>query len=323
MQGDPASAHFSFATMGCPSSLRLAEPAGARANEIAASAMREVDRLERRYSVFRSDSDLAEINRVAAAGGSCDLDHETADLLDIAFTAYDRSDGLFDITSGRLRTLWSAAVREPPTPSQIALALECVGLDKVEWTRPRLTFRVPGVAIDFGGLVKEYAADQAARLCREQGATGGFVELGGDLAIFGPQADGSPWRIGISDPANPSEALATLFLSECGLASSGHLQRGYTLGGQRFSHLIDPRTGWPRVSRLAAISVVGPTCLEAGQGATIALLKDAGAPEWLASATFPYLLVDEAGHVSGPIADGLSVITPPTSVGSSTASCSE
>ena len=148
------------------SSQLFADDAAAGERAITAST-RDVERLEQRYSRYRDTSLLSQINRVAAAGGSIEVDDETAGLLDYAATCYRESDGLFDITSGLLRTRLEFRVGRLPEPAQIEALLAAVGWDKVRWEPPLLSFPIPGMEIDFGGIVKEYAADRAAALCRE------------------------------------------------------------------------------------------------------------------------------------------------------------
>jgi thiamine biosynthesis lipoprotein ApbE len=96
---------------------------------------------------------------------------------------------------------------------EIATLLRRIGLDKVSWRRPRLTFLVSGMELDLGGVAKEYAADRAATLCRSRGVPHGLVDLGGDIAVVGPHPDGSPWRIGVRDPMGGEAAVAKLFVA--------------------------------------------------------------------------------------------------------------
>src|ERR1700676_5597517 len=169
----------------------------AAATMIAISAEAEVRRIEARYSRYRADSELARINRVAAAGGATDVDPETAGLIAYAKACYASSGGAFDITSGLLRHAWNFSMPRLPEQNEIDALLPRIGFDKVTLSDDRLSFAQPGMELDFGGLGKEYAADRAAEVCSEMEARHGFVDLGGDIRVIGPQADGEPWRIGI------------------------------------------------------------------------------------------------------------------------------
>lgn len=287
--------------MGSPCELQLFADDIARAQRAAEVAMADVARLEARYSRYRDDSLLAEINRVAARGGEIEVDAETASLLDYAATCHAQSDGLFDITSGVLRQAWRFAEGRLPDARELEALLSRIGWQRLEWRAPTLCFPAPGLELDFGGVVKEYAADRAATLCREAGIVGGVVNLGGDIRVIGPRADGSPWRIGIKHPRRADAMLDSLELSHGALATSGDYERCMVVAGQRYGHVLNPRSGWP-VRHLASVSVVAEFCVVAGSASTIAMLKEEEGPAWLAALGLPHLWVDVHGKVGGTLA---------------------
>jgi len=289
-----------FKAMGTPCDIQLFASSKAEAKQAANLAIADVQRLETLYSRYKTDSFLSEINRVAATGGSIRVDDETACLLDYAVTCYEQSDGLFDITSGILRRAWKFDQGKLPEQSLIDELLEKVGWHKVVWKRPVLTFNVPGIEIDFGGVVKEYAVDRAGALCLSQGIKHGVVNLGGDIKVIGPRDDGSPWRVGIRHPRNKDELLDTLLLYEGALASSGDYERCILVNGLRYGHVLNPKTGWP-VRYLAAVSVVGDFCVVAGSASTIAMLKESEGVNWLQDLGLPHLWVDVHGETGGSI----------------------
>ncbi len=289
-----------FKAMGTLCEIQLFSVTKAKARKVANAAIADVQRLERLYSRYKPDSLLSKINRVAALGGSITVDVETACLLDYAVTCYQQSDGLFDITSGILRRAWKFDQDQLPEQSLIDQLLDKVGWHKVIWERPVLTFSIPGMEIDFGGIVKEYAVDRAAALCFSQGIKQGVVNLGGDIKVVGPRADGSPWRIGIKHPYDKEGLLDTLLLHEGALASSGDYERCITVKGIRYGHVLNPKTGWP-VRHLAAVSVVGDFCVVAGSASTIAMLKEDKGTEWLTELGLPNLWVDVHGNIGGSI----------------------
>jgi thiamine biosynthesis lipoprotein len=158
-----------------------------------------------------------------------------------------------------------------------------------------------GMELDFGGIVKEYAADRLATLCADAGCTQGFVNLGGDIRVMGPKPDGSPWQIAIQDPrARDERALLTLPVLRGGIATSGDYARCIEIDGVRYGHVLDPRTGWP-VQHLASVTVLADFCVLAGSAATIALLRAAAGPAWLAQLGLPHLWVDTRGHSGGTL----------------------
>jgi len=293
-----------FQAMGSPCELKLHAPA-ALANEVAAQARAEVERLEQRYSRYRPTSLLGQINAVGAHGGGIEVDEETAQLLDYAATCHAQSDGLFDITSGVLRRAWRFREGRLPARADVEALLVHVGWEKVGWQRPRLELPA-GVELDFGGIVKEYAADRVATLCLEAGCASALVNLGGDIRATGPQPGGAPWRIGIRDPrthgaaAPPRQVLA---LERGAVATSGDYERCIEIDGRRYGHVLDPRTGWP-VQHLASVTVLADFCVLAGSAATIALLREAAGPQWLADLGVPHLWIDTQGRTGGTLATG-------------------
>lgn len=284
--------------MGSPCELQLFGVDEERTRQIGEAAIEEVRRLEARYSRYRDDSLVSAINRVGAEGGSLTVDEETAALLDYAETCWRESDGRFDITSGILRHAWRFDSGRLPSPEEVNGLLGRIGWHRVRWERPRLTFTVPGMEIDFGGVGKEYAADRAAAVCRQAGIRHGLVNLGGDIRLIGPLPDGSPWTIGIRDPRQPERLLGGVLLAGGALASSGDYARCLTIDGQRFGHLLDPKTGWP-VQGLAAVSVIAETCLVAGSACTIAMLKGRQGAAWLRELGLPHLWIDIDGRQGG------------------------
>lgn len=284
--------------MGSPCEVQFYAKSRGEAKRIAEIAIADVRRLEGLYSRYRDDSFLSAINRAAGAGGCISVDEETAGLLNYAAACHEQSDGLFDITSGILRRAWRFDRGELPDEAQIRALLDKVGWRKVRWEPPVLEFSVPGMEIDFGGVVKEYAADRAATLCREGGVHHGFINLGGDIKIIGLRPDGAPWRIGIRHPRRKDALLETLSLYEGALASSGDYERCILVDGVRYGHVLNPKTGWP-VRRLASVSVVADLCVVAGSVSTITMLKEEKGPSWLEELGLRHIWVDVDGRCGG------------------------
>jgi thiamine biosynthesis lipoprotein len=239
---------------------------------------------------------------VAVAGGRISVDEETAELLNYAATCYDQSDGLFDITSGILRRAWNFKLVKLPSEKQVQDLLGKIGWDKLRWTPPVLEFPLPGMEIDFGGIVKEYAVDRAASLSLQAGVRHGLVNLGGDIKIIGPRPNGDPWRIGIRHPGRKEEAMRMLLLHEGAIASSGDYERCIVLENVRYGHVLNPKTGWP-VRHLASVTVVSDWCVVAGSASTITMLKEADGPVWLQNLGLPHFWVDIQGGTGGSLGE--------------------
>ncbi|MGZ8163191.1 MAG: FAD:protein FMN transferase [Methylobacter sp.] len=292
--------HYPFKAMGSPCDIQLYATSNVKAKQAADAAIADVNRLEALYSRYRSDSFLSAINRAAAIGGRISVDDETASLLNYAATCYDQSGGLFDITSGILRRAWDFKLGILPAAEQVQDLLDKVGWHKVRWKQPMLEFPIPGMEIDFGGVVKEYAVDRAAALCWGAGIRHGIINLGGDIKVIGPRGDDNPWRIGIRHPRDKEAVLKTILLREGALASSGDYERCIVRDGVRYGHVLSPKTGWP-VRHLAAVSVVADFCVVAGSASTIAMLKEDRGAAWLEDMKLLHLWVNLQGETGGSL----------------------
>ncbi|MEP6607827.1 MAG: FAD:protein FMN transferase [Burkholderiaceae bacterium] len=259
------------------------------------AAIGEVRRIETKYSRYRDDSVTTAINR-AAGGAAINVDPETAGLLDFATELHQQSDGAFDITSGVLRRAWDFKAAAVPSQTTLDQLLSQVGWSKIEWHSPLLRLRAE-MEIDFGGIGKEYAADRAAAAVADLGAQHGLINLGGDVRMIGPHCDGHAWRLAVQDPrAEPGVTIAHLDVSHGAMATSGDYERYFVHEGRRYSHLLDPRTGWP-VEHWRSVSVVAPLAIAAGACATVAMLKPVDdALQFLNNQGVRYLAIDAGGY---------------------------
>lgn len=292
-----------FTAMASPCQVLLCAPSEAAARALAQPAIEEVLRIERVYSRYRGDSVVGRINAGAGSGEWIALDAEAAGLFDYAAQLHALSGGLFDITSGVLRRAWDFRKPRVPAGDELAPLLALVGWPKVErraadGNAAGAALRLPlaGMEIDFGGFGKEYAADRAAAILQAQGVRHGYVNLGGDIRVLGPQADGTPWRIGIQDPRDSERTIASIDIAEGALATSGDYERYFELDGRRYCHILNPRSGMP-VGYWRSVSVIAPLAIAAGSASTIAMLLGEGARAFLDSSGFSWLAQDCAGRL--------------------------
>ncbi len=266
--------------MASPCEILLATDSRSLAQEILLLSYTEAKRIEQKFSRYRTDNSIYQINH--SNGTPVPVDEETANLLDFAQQCYQLSEHKFDITSGVLREVWKFDGSDNvPEPAAVASILPRVGWDKVKWQRPVITLR-PGMEIDLGGIGKEYAVDQTARLIFAKSKTGALINYGGDLFALGPQQNGEPWGVGVDDPeATGARQIGAVNLSKGGLATSGDARRYLLKDGIRYSHILDPTTGWPVPEAPRAVTVIANTCLEAGMLSTMAMLQGAKAQSFL------------------------------------------
>ena len=273
--------------------VRLAGVEHRVAHALAADAIAEVRRIEAKYSRYRDDSVIARIN-ASAGGAPVACDEETVGLLDYADALHAASGGLFDVGSGVLRRAWDFRAGTLPDAAVVRALLPLVGWSRREREGALLRLPQAGMEIDFGGFGKEYAADRAATRLVEAGARHGFVNLGGDIRVIGPQPDGAPWRFGIRDPRDGGRTVASLEVVRGGLATSGDYERYFEHAGRRYCHVLDPRTGWP-VEYWRSVSVLAPLAVAAGSMTTIAMLMQGAGAAWLDAAGVAWLGVGPDG----------------------------
>jgi FAD:protein FMN transferase len=251
------------------------EMLGAQVGEIVKT---EALRIEAKFSRYRP-SVVTHINETA--GQAVEVDDETADLIDYSVQCYALSEGRFDITSGALRRVWKFDGSDTvPSEAQVQKALRYVGWQQITWERPVVRLQA-GMEIDFGGIGKEYAVDRALALAKAYTSVPVLVNLGGDLRVSGRRQDGTPWYVAIEDVDRSGGAAGLLELSSGALATSGDTHRYVHAAGIRYGHVLNPQTGWPIAEAPRSVTVHAATCTEAGLLAKLALLRGAGAEEFL------------------------------------------
>ena len=277
----------SFRAMGSDCEFQLCFGGGSDSQFIFKCLQDELERLESKYSKFRKDSLLSQIN----LGKEVNIDNETISLLEHAFNCFEQSEGLFDVTAGRLNSLWDFKKKKVPSQEEISYALSVTDFSKVSWNNGILSMPA-GMNVDFGGIVKEYAADTLAVLAKKFGVQYGLINLGGDIAIVGNKPDGIAWKVGITDPRGTETKIASIDIYSGGLATSGDYKRYFIYEGERYSHILNPKTGFP-CAGLRAVSVAANLCTVAGSIATIAMLKDEPeAIKWLNDLGVPFVAMD-------------------------------
>ena len=269
----------SFRCMASPCEVLIDSEDIGLAHEIIACAVAEATRIEHKFSRYRDDNLIYQINH--SADHFVELDDETDRLIAFAFECYALSEGLFDITSGILRKIWRFDGKHSiPTQKQVDEILPFIGLNRVTHENKRLKLPA-GMQIDLGGIGKEYAVDRIAGLLRDQFEPGILVNLGGDIAITRVRQGGHDWHIGIEDPNRSQQASSSLKISRGAIATSGDARRCILHRGKRYGHIINPKTGWPTADSPRSVTVMAGTCTDAGIIATLAMLQGKYAEEFL------------------------------------------
>ncbi len=282
-----------FVAMASPCSvlIELEKECFQDAKNMAMLAAIECWRIEHKFSRYQKHNLFCQLH--SKPGDWCKLDDETMRLLNFADKAWHLSEGLFDISSGILRQAWHFNHNAvPPTQSKIDSLLSHIGWQNVQLDPIKGIKLPPDMELDFGGIGKEYAVDRVTQLLNQAYAEVPIlVNFGGDIACNKSRLDNQPWRVGIESPFK-DESQATLSLSQGALATSGDSQRYLQYKGKRYSHVLNPKSGWPIENAPRSITLAAPTCIQAGLMATLSLLQGTNARSFVEQTGFNFWLYD-------------------------------
>ena len=228
-----------------------------------------IEALEEALSSYRPASAISRFN--AGGKGEYELGPDAGKIVAVALELARATDGAFDVTVGGLVRLWKQAERDDhlPGPSEVREAFAESGAAKLalDSSHRLLTKSVAGLRVDLGGLAKGYMADEARRILVAAGCSRAIVELGGDVALA-KHEDQRDFSIGVNDPRLAGHLFGVLRLRGGAVVTSGDYERFLTIKGQRYAHIIDPRTGRPVARELASVTVVSPDGMYADAWAT-------------------------------------------------------
>ncbi|MDX1966807.1 MAG: FAD:protein FMN transferase [Planctomycetaceae bacterium] len=227
----------------------------------ASEALDEIVRLDEQYSVYRAESELSTLNRLAAEH-RVEVEQQLFRLLRRGCALAQQTEGAFNPIAGQLIELWRRTRREEraPTESERRQAIEAARLDRVEFddARSAVRFSAPGPRFDLGAIGKGYAVDRAAEILVEQGVENWLVHGGKSSArVRGCHVEHDGWPIALQNPLLPDRRFLTLILRDMAMSTSGTAVQWYRHQGKRYGHILDPRTGWP-VEVMLSVSVIAP-----------------------------------------------------------------
>jgi thiamine biosynthesis lipoprotein len=245
---EPKLARFEFAENHMGTRFRVVlyaadEPTAKRASD---AAFRRVADLNGIMSDYLPESELMRLCK-KAGGPAVPVGSDLFAILARAGEISRITDGMFDVTVGPVVRLWRRArrTRELPAADEMAAARTLVDYRLVTLDPAARTVRLakPGMMLDLGGIAKGYAADAAQVVLKQHGITRAMVAAGGDIAVSGPPPDAKGWSIGIARAPGETTDGPTLLLHDCGVSTSGDTEQYVEIGGKRYSHIVDPRTG--------------------------------------------------------------------------------
>ena len=229
---------------------------GSDAMETTEEAKAYILSLEQSLSVFRPDSEVSVLNR-QKGGRTVPLREETMRILEESVRCGELTEGAFDITAVPLSMIWKKAIRERrlPDPKEIRKRKRLVGYRelRIDPERGTASLHRTGQSVDFGGIAKGWAADRLAELLGKHDIEEALLNLGGTVLVCGGERE-----IGIQDPFDKAgRIMGTLKLRNGFAVTSGSYEQGFTAGGIRYHHIIDPRTGFPAGSGLCSVTLTG------------------------------------------------------------------
>lgn len=238
---------------------------------IQAAVRTALETVDAEMSTYRETSDLNRLNR-APEGQWVALPDSVLEVLQISKVVAEHTDGAFDVTVGALVNLWGfgpdGRPELTPDPTDLENALAAVGIDQLELDSSQGRARRHSAAfVDLSGVAKGYGVEAVGAALREHGLEDYLVNIGGDLLAGGRRSAERPWHIGVEQPDRGDVPLAVP-LENMAITTSGDYRNFFEQDGQRFSHIIDPRTGRPITHGLASVTVIHPSTTWADAYAT-------------------------------------------------------
>ena len=243
--------------------------------QILKDALEECGRYERMLSRTVEDSDIWRINH--ADGVPVEVSDDTIAILQCAKKISDLSGGAFDVTIAPVSTIWdfTSGTAVLPDAEEIAKAAELVDYTRLNLDGNTVTLPA-GMMIDLGGIAKGYIADRVKAYLEKRGVKHAILSFGGNIVAIGTKPDGTAWKVGIQDIDKPTgEHMLVARNTGGSTVTSGIYERGFTLDGVRYHHLLSAETGWPVQNELASVTIFSESSMEGDALSTAAFVLGA------------------------------------------------
>lgn len=220
----------------------------------------EITRIEYLISDWKPTSQVSEVNQNAGIK-PVKVDHEVFELTKRAIKLSEITNGGFDISFAAMDRIWKfdGSMTEMPSAEAIKQSVEKVGYKNIilDSTESTVFLKLKGMKIGFGALGEGYATDKCRAMMIKKGVQSGIINGSGDMSTWGKQPNGKDWKIGITNPFKPEKILAAIPLKERAVTTSGSYEKFVVFNGKRYSHIINPATGYPAIG-LCSVTVFGP-----------------------------------------------------------------
>ena len=261
----------------------------------------EIRRIENLISEWNLETQISEVNRNAGIK-PVKVDAEVFALTEKGIYFSQLTDGAFDISIVAMDKIWKFddSMNELPSEESIRNSVKNVGYQNIilDKTNSTIFLKNKGMKIGFGSIGKGYAADKTRELMKSFGVKAGIINASGDISTWGTQPDGTPWAIGINNPFRDDTIAAVLYLKENAVTTSGSYEKYAEINGKRYSHIMNPITGYPSTG-LTSVTVVGPNATMANGFSTsiMVLGRKKGLKLIKKFPDYQYLLITDAGKI--------------------------
>lgn len=265
-------------------------------------AIAEIARIEKLISSWDADSQTSQINRNAGVK-PVKVDTELFDLIRNAIGISKLTDGAFDISYASMDKIWKfdGSMTTMPSEEKIAASIAKVGFHNIILDKNKSTvfLKVEGMKIGFGAIGKGYAADKAKTLLIRNGVSSGIINASGDMNTWGKQPDGSEWKVAITNPLDKNKVFALLPITNGAVVTSGNYEKYVNFNGKRYTHIIDPRSGYPATG-IISVTVFAPKAELADALATSVFVmgKEAGLDRINQLPKVECIIIDVEGNIT-------------------------
>lgn len=237
-----------YALLGSPFEITVVAKDTIEGNFYVNVAVNEVKRIENLISDWIPTTQISQVNQNAGIV-PIKVNNEVFELVERALKISKLTDGAFDISYASMDKIWKfdGSMKEMPSPEAIKKSVERIGYEKIilDTKNKTIFLKDAGMKLGLGGIGQGYIADKVKEVLQAKGCTAGIVNVSGDINTWGSQIDGKPWTVGIVNPVNKNKVFATFPMIDSAVETSGSYEKYVTFNNIRYSHIIDPRSGYP------------------------------------------------------------------------------
>ncbi|WP_026478035.1 FAD:protein FMN transferase [Alkaliphilus transvaalensis] len=300
--------------LGTYGQIRVFAPSQSKGNKAIEKAFQRIRDIENTMSTSIENSDVYNINQNAGQA-AVKVSDDTLYVIEKGIEYKNITKGNFNITLGSLIELWGIGKdwQRIPAQEEIIEAQKHIDINQLEVEGNNVKINDPNMLMDLGGIAKGYAVDEAVKVLKANGIESGFVNLGGDIFVFGEKPDQSPWYIGIQKPElNSSSVMARIAMSNESIVSSGDYERYFIEEDVRYHHIIDPATGYPSDSGVISVTILSDKAIDGDVLSTavfiLGLEEGLALIETLEDVEVAIITSDKLVHISSGLDDKIEIL---------------